>query len=228
MNASQKPSITWSYSSLDLFKQCPKKYYHLRVKKDVVDPPTEAKDYGTDVHLVAEEFVRDKKPIPKKYDYMSKALEVLSNFEGTHLCEQKLGLTEDLEPCDFGAENVWWRGIVDLLIIQDDKAYMVDYKTGKNAKYAKKDQLEIFSLAVFKHYPQIKKVKAGLLYVVANEFIKQDYLQENADIYWQRWIRDANRLEESVIHNVWNAKPNFTCRGWCPVVNCTHWEPNRK
>jgi len=104
----------------------------------------------------------------------------------------------------------------------------VDYKTGKNAKYAKKDQLEIFSLAVFKHYPQIKKVKAGLLYVVANEFIKEDYLQENADIYWQRWIRDVNRLEESVIHNVWNAKPNFTCRGWCPVVNCTHWEPKRK
>jgi hypothetical protein len=34
-------SIVWSYSSLGLFQQCPKKYYHLRVVKDYVEPETE-------------------------------------------------------------------------------------------------------------------------------------------------------------------------------------------
>ena len=34
--------ITWSYSNLSLFQQCPKKYYHLRVAKDFKEPESEA------------------------------------------------------------------------------------------------------------------------------------------------------------------------------------------
>ena len=31
-------SPAWSYSSITLFDQCPKKYYHLRVAKDIKEP----------------------------------------------------------------------------------------------------------------------------------------------------------------------------------------------
>jgi Protein of unknown function (DUF2800). len=56
----------WSYSSIKTFDQCPKKYYHLKVAKDVKDIPGEAALYGTAVHEAAEHFVKDGTPIPEK------------------------------------------------------------------------------------------------------------------------------------------------------------------
>jgi len=213
---------SWSYSSLDLYKQCPHKYYRLRVVKDIVEPPTEHLSYGLEVHKAAEEYIRDGKPIPEKYGFIKEALDKLNAIEGEKLCEYRLGLTKGLEPCEFFAKDVWWRGIADLIILQEDKAYVVDYKTGKSAKYADPKQLELLSLALFKHFPQIKKVKGGLLFVVANEFIKADYEQEKEGVYWTRWIEDTNRLEKSIELNVWNPKLNFSCAKWCAVKDCVH------
>ena len=45
--------ITWSYSSLALYQQCPKKYYHLKVVRDIKEPETEAMRYGTEFHSEA-------------------------------------------------------------------------------------------------------------------------------------------------------------------------------
>ena len=147
---------------------------------------------------------------------------MLNAIEGEKHCELRLGLTKGLEPCEFFAKDVWWRGIADLIILQGDKAYVVDYKTGKSAKYADPKQLELLSLALFKHFPQVKKVKGGLLFVVANEFVKADYEQEKEGLYWTRWIEDTNRLEKSIELDVWNPKPNFSCSKWCAVKDCVH------
>jgi hypothetical protein len=213
---------SWSYSSLDLYKQCPHKYYRLRIKKDIVEPPTEHLSYGLEVHKAAEEYIRDGKDIPEKYAFIKEPLDMLNAIEGEKHCELRLGLTKGLEPCEFFAKDVWWRGIADLIILQGDKAYVVDYKTGKSAKYADPKQLELLSLALFKHFPQVKKVKGGLLFVVANEFVKADYEQEKEGLYWTRWIEDTNRLEKSIELDVWNPKPNFSCSKWCAVKDCVH------
>jgi hypothetical protein len=222
MSEEQKIKYTWSYSSLDLYKQCPHKYYRLRVKKDVVDPESDQKNYGTEFHTAAEEFIRDGKPLPKQFEFTRELLELLRKRNGQHLCENKLGLTRSLEPCGFFDKQVWWRGIVDLITLQDDRAFVVDYKTGRTSKYADTKQLEIMSLAVFKHYPQIKKIKAGLLFVIANDLVKADYDVNDSGMYWQNWIVDTNRLEKAIELDVWNPRPNFTCKGWCPVKDCAH------
>jgi hypothetical protein len=213
---------SWSYSSLDLYKQCPHKYYRLRIKKDIVEPPTEHLSYGLEVHKAAEEYIRDGKDIPEKYAFIKESLDMLNAIKGEKHCELRLGLTKGLEPCTFFAKDVWWRGIADLIILQGEKAYVVDYKTGKSAKYADPKQLELLSLALFKHFPQVKKVKGGLLFVVANEFVKADYEQEKEGLYWTRWIEDTNRLEKSIELDVWNPKPNFSCTKWCAVKDCVH------
>lgn len=216
------PKYTWSYSSLSLFLQCPHKYYRLRVKKDVVDPPAEHLNYGLEVHKAAEDYIGKGTPIPEKYAFIKEHLDTLNAIPGTKLCEEKLGLTANLEACGFFDQEVWWRGVADLIILQDDKAYVIDYKTGKSAKYADTKQLELLSLALFKHYPQVKKVKAGLLFLVANDFVKAGYEVSEAGVYWTKWIEDTKRLESAIENDVWNKKPNFSCRGWCPVHDCEH------
>lgn len=214
---------TWSYSSLDLFKQCPQKYYRLRVLKDVKDPPAEHLNYGLAVHKAAEDYIGKGVPIPEKYVAILKtSLDRLIAMEGEKHCELRLGLTQGLEPCAFFAPDVWWRGVADLIIIKDDSAYVVDYKTGKSSKYADTKQLELLSLAVFKHFPQVKKIKGGLLFVVANDLIKANYEQDKAGVYWTKWLEDTGRLEAAIANDVWNAKPNFTCRQYCPVHDCQH------
>jgi len=214
---------TWSYSSLDLFKQCPQKYYRLRVLKDVKDPPAEHLNYGLAVHKAAEDYIGKGVPIPEKYVAILKtSLDRLNAMEGEKHCELRLGLTQGLEPCGFFAPDVWWRGVADLIIIKDDSAYVVDYKTGKSSKYADTKQLELLSLAVFKHFPQVKKIKGGLLFVVANDLIKANYEQDKAGVYWTKWLEDTGRLEAAIANDVWNAKPNFTCRQYCPVHDCQH------
>jgi len=216
------PNLTWSYSSLDMFKLCPHKYYRLRVKKDVVDPPQDHLRFGLDVHQAAEDFIKSGKPVPPQYATMLEPLKKLQAMDGKKLCEHRLGLTEDLDPCTFSAKDVWWRGIADLIVLREEQAYVVDYKTSKSSKYADTKQLEILSLAIFKHFPKVKKIKAGLLFVVANDFVKTEYEQGEAGMRWMKWIEDVNRLQKAVELNVWNPRPNFTCSQWCPVKDCTH------
>ena len=219
--------ITWSYSSLALYQQCPKKYYHLKVVKDIKEPLGEAIVFGNEIHKIAEEYVGKGRPIPEKYNHIEPALRSLKDMPGEKLCENKLGLTAELEPCGFFDRNVWWRGVADLIILQGDTALTVDYKTGKSSKYAELKQLEIVSLAIFKHFPEVKKVKAGLMFLFADDFIKTAYLADSQQELWGSWISDVGQLQASVENNMWNPKPNFTCRGWCPVTSCDHNEGER-
>lgn len=215
-------NYTWSYSSITVFKQCPRKYYHLKVAKDVKEPEAEHLIYGTEVHKAAEDYVRDGTEIPQKYAFIKPQVDILLNIKGTRLCEYKMGLTADVEACDFFAENVWWRGIADLLIIDEDSAYLIDYKTGKSAKYADTKQLELLSLAVFRHFPKVKSIKAGLLFVVSKEFVQAEYTPENQKDGWLGWFGEIQMLEACYESDTWNAKPNFSCHKFCPITDCEH------
>jgi hypothetical protein len=205
-----------------LYQQCPKKYYHLKVAKDIKEPLGEAIIFGNEIHKIAEEYVGRGRPIPEKYNHIEPALKVLKDMPGEKLCENKLGLTAELKPCGFFDKDVWWRGVADLIILQGDTALTVDYKTGKSSKFAELKQLEIVSLAIFKHFPEVKKVKAGLMFLFADDFVKTAYLADSQDELWGSWVSDVGQLQASVESNMWNPKPNFTCRGWCPVTSCDH------
>ena len=98
----------------------------------------------------------------------------------------------------------------------------MDYKTGKKSQYADLKQLEILALAMFKHFPEVKKIKAGLLFLFADDFVKTAYSADSQSDLWTDWMSDVGQLEASVQSDVWNPKPNFTCRGWCPVTSCDH------
>lgn len=204
------------------FETCPKQFYHVNVLKQFPFQETEATRYGTEFHKAAEEFIRDGAPVPEKFAFAAKALEVLRNKPGTKLCEQKLGLTEDLTPCGFFDSNVWFRGIADLIILDGDTASVIDYKTGKSSRYADKGQLELMSLAVFKHYPQVTHVRAGLLFVIANDFIKETYDATTAPILWGKWLTDYGRMRAAFETNVWNPRPSGLCKRHCPVTECPH------
>ena len=219
----------WSYSSIKTFDQCPKKYFHLKVVKDIKDTPGEAAVYGTDFHEAAELRIKNGTPVPPKFKRYAGVVETLAAFPGEKHTELKLGVKRGLtgyEPCGFFDKGVWWRGIVDLLIVNGETAHMIDYKTGKNAKYADMKQLDLMAGAIFVHYPEVKKIKSGLAYVVSNEFPKKNHVAEQRDKYLSVFDEQLNQLETAMQNGVWNPKSGPLC-GWCPVVKCEHHRPRR-
>jgi len=212
----------WSFSRIKAFEQCPKQFYHEKILKQYPVVETEAMRYGTEFHKAAEDFMQGDAPLDPRFSFALSALESLKSKKGKKLCERKMGLTENLEPCDFFADDVWFRGIADLIILDDDLAWVIDYKTGKNARYADKGQLELMALTVFKHFPQVKKVRAGLLFVISKDLIKDSYEEQTSPILWNKWLANYNRMETAFNTDVWNPKPSGLCRRHCPVVECVH------
>jgi hypothetical protein len=78
-----------------------------------------------------------------------------------------MALDASRQPCKFDGEDYWVRGIADLLIVDGDTAYIVDYKTGKPT-YADPNQLKLMALMVFANFPAVQKIKSGLMFLLHN------------------------------------------------------------
>ena len=218
-------SITpWSFSKAKAFEQCPKQFYHEKILKQYPVEETDAMRYGTEFHKACEDYIKSEAPLPKKFDFIQQTLDALNEKRGIKMCEQKLGLTADLEPCGFFDKRVWFRGIADLVIIDvlTGVAWVIDYKTGKSLKYADKGQLELMALIVFKHYPQITRVKAGLLFVIAKGLVKEEYEIDSESNLWEKWLGIYGRMEKAFESDVWNPRPSGLCKRHCPVLECAH------
>jgi CRISPR/Cas system-associated exonuclease Cas4 (RecB family) len=194
----------------------------MKIAKDYSEPETDAMRYGTEAHLAAEEFIRDGKPVPVKFAYMKDVLEALNRRRGNKITEIKMGLTQELEPCGFMSKDVWWRGIADLVITDGSTAWIVDYKTGKSAKYADKGQLELMALATFKYFPNVKNINAALIFTKAKKFVKHKYTDDMIDSLWDKWLSKFRRMEVAYETDTWNAHPSGLCKRHCAVIECVY------
>lgn len=219
----------WSYSSLSTFKQCPKKYYHLKVAKDVKDYGNEATRYGNKLHKAAELYIKSDTPLEKGFEFLKPTLESIKNIDGTKHCELRLGISKDgtkYGATKFFADDTWWRGIADLIIVNGEKAYLIDYKSSKSARYADTKQLDLLAAATFLHFPEVEVVKSALAFVVSNEFVKKKHEAPLLKSYLAQFDPDLERIEVAEETGVWNAVSGPLC-AYCPVKTCPHWKERR-
>lgn len=214
----------WSFSKISSFEKCPKQFYHEKILKQYPFIPTAATIYGNNFHKAAELYIKVGEPLPAEFEFAQDFLDTLAKKRGVKLCEKRMGITENLKPCTFGAKDVWFRGIADLLIIDvlGEMAWVIDYKTSKSSRYADKGQLELMALSVFAHYPEVKTVRAGLVFVLLNDLVKHTYEEHDKADLWEKWIGKHNNLLAAAKSNTWNATPNGLCKRHCPVSECIH------
>jgi len=165
-------SYTWSFSSLKDYVNCPRQYHEVKVLKNYTKRATEQMLYGTAVHKACEDYVGEGVPLAKNYEHFKPVLDALLEIPGTRLPEYQMALDVDRKPCKY-SKGYWVRGIVDLLIVDGDMAHIVDYKTGSN-KYPDPKQLRLMALMTFAHFPEVKPVKAGLLFVLHKSFMDEE------------------------------------------------------
>lgn len=214
----------WSYSSIKTFSQCAKKYYHLKVAEDVHEPGNVFTDYGSKFHKAAEDYVLGECDLDPKFSFAADVLNVIKRIRGEKFCEYKMGIVKDgdtYDPCGFDNPDAWWRGIVDVLIVDGDSAVLLDYKTGKSSRYADLKQIDLMAAATFVYFPEVQKIKGGLAFVVANELVSRTYRKDQLQDYFSVFDDELARLEMAHVSNVWNPTSSGLCR-YCPVVSCAH------
>jgi len=82
------------------------------------------------------------------------------------------------------------------------------------------------ALMVFAHFPEVQKIKAGLLFIVHTSFVDESYTRSQVEELWGHFRPDLQRLQASYDTGVWNPNRTPLC-GWCPVTSCENYKERR-
>jgi hypothetical protein len=212
----------WSFSSLEQFRNCPKQYQEVRVLKNFKEDDTvEWRVWGNRVHEALSAALTKNERLPPDMDVWNDLIDGFRKLKGRLLTEQQMALTEGFQPCEWFGRNVWVRGVIDALWLRDDGvAQAVDWKTGK--RKLNSDQLALFALLVFHHYPQIQEVRTMFVWLKTGQGDKVIYQREQIPDLWQLFMTDVKRLEACMGSNTWVPRTSGLCSEWCPVVTCQY------
>lgn len=216
----------WSYSSLSMFLQCGRKFDLIRNQKVVKDEPSEAMIWGSKVHEALEHRIKNKTPMPAGLEKFEAVAQELESWSNDWVTEEKFGLTENLEPTDFFAKDVWCRGVLDVYTIRNKRAFVADYKTGKVRPDL--SQLKLFAAAIFHKYPHVQEIKTAFIWLNHDSKTIENFSRDDLGFIWKYFLPQLRRLEAAYEKDVWTPNPSPLC-GWCPVgpTHCEYWRERR-
>lgn len=216
-------AFSWSYSRLNSFEICPRRYYEITVAKSVVDKPNAQQGEGLVTHKALELNVLRGQPLPQELRNLEPLMYQLKAAPGQIYAEQKLALDANFQPCGWKDWDVaWCRAVIDVMKIHDDAAFAGDYKTGK-PKF-ESDQLKLTAAVVFHHHPMVQKVTTAFLWLnhPTARPTTETYWREALPVIWQDFLPRVERLQIATTQNKWPERPNGLCRQHCPVTGCKH------
>lgn len=214
MQSKTKP-VAWSYSALTSYETCPRRFYLTRISKQVVEPESEAIKWGNTVHKALELYAKDGQPPPEDLKSYTKYVDKLFTYEGKQIVEYRMAIDKAFRPTDFFAKDVWCRGIVDIGVIGDETAYLLDWKTGK--RKVDSQQLALMTAMAFAHFPWVEKVVSGFVWLKPKKFDKEVFTRDDISEIWNEFLPRVKRLEIAHAENKWEPKPSGLCKQWCPV-----------
>jgi len=214
--------LSHSYSSIKLYENCPLRYFRQRIVKDVIDEGGEASKYGERVHAFLETRLKENTLLPQEvahYESLCSSVERIAH-NGELFVEKELVLTDNLTPTTWWEPDAWLRSKLDILVISGDMANVMDWKTGK--RNADQFQMQLFAAQVFKHYPEVTRVKTSLVWLKDMAMDTETYYHSGVNTIWAEVMKRIQRINDSLEHDNWPAKPSGLCR-YCPARhNCDY------
>lgn len=210
-----------SFSRLSTFESCEAKFDYLYVSKRVVDQMNEASDYGDRVHKVLEAYGKgtlDQSTLSEEgkqtLERWGPLVDRITARSGQKFFEHQMAVNHALQPVDWFAKDVWIRSIADVLIVDGDTAYCLDYKTGKVKENP--TQLQLFAAMVMWHFPDVQKVKTSFLWLKYDDATNATYERKFLDALWRALQPRFARVQEVIELGVFDTKPSGLCP-WCPA-----------
>lgn len=215
-----------SFSSMNTYNTCPKQYYLTYVDPVIPYQETDATRWGTEVHLALEEYCRDGKPMPNGILQFQPFGDKIRALPGDKYYEIEMALTKNLQPTAFDSPDAWVRGIIDVLVVNGDKALVNDWKTGKVR--ADSDQLKLFAGFVMQTFPEVNTVKTVYSWIAHKKTTVETYTRSDLPGIWDHFNVKMARIEASYDKDRWVPKTSGLCNGWCGAgKHCEFWRPKR-
>jgi len=200
--------MSYSNSSIKLYEQCPFKYKLNRILH-MQEPTGTAAERGKLIHSELESMLKGGLDLySSDTEYWEHFIIELKNTNAQ--AEVELGFTEDWEPCDFGAENVWLRGVLDVLNVTGATAYVADWKTGKERDY--EEQLKLYAAMIFAAYPEVQEVQSEIVYIDLKKKATYATIKRDQFPALKQWVNE--RIRKIKTDDIFAPKPSFNCK-WC-------------
>lgn len=217
--------LPWSHARLKDFKTCPRAFAEKVVYKSVTEEEGEKTVWGKVVHKHFEDRLVDGVVLPPELQAHEPAIDWIEQLPGQLFVEQRIALNTCGEPCEFFAPDVWFRGVIDVLKVNGEEAWLRDWKTGK--VHNDFDQLRLFALHTFAAYPQVQTVKVEYYWTQTMSRSAHVYPRTFVPQMWKPFLGDLGQYMEAFRTETWQPRQSGLCHGWCPVTDCEFWSQKR-
>lgn len=214
--------FAWSFSKLESYERCPKKFGAENITKTSPFTESEASRYGKDVHKRFEDRMVKGRKLPLDLKHHEPIMLKLDAAKGEVLGEQKLALTVDLKPTGYFDDDVWLRGVIDLTKMAEDKILVIDWKTGKPVDNT--DQVELMLAMLICYDEGIEFGTGAYYYTKSKKFVSTGVLtREDMGSIWAGYLPRVKRMYQAIADGNLPPKQNFLCRNYCNCSKCPYW-----
>ena len=204
----------WSYSALTSYETCPRRFQLTELRSKLWNLKRRLRCGVTKCTKRLKTLPMARNPCPKTCRSMEVRAKIQS-YEGKRIVEERVALDSKLRPTTWMAKDVWVRGIIDIGVVGSERAYVLDWKTGKHRPDS--DQLKLFAALTFALYPWIETVVTGFIWLKAGKFDKEVFTRAQLPEIWNDFSPRLERLAVSHDKDKWLPNPSGLCKNWCPV-----------
>jgi hypothetical protein len=222
----RKKEWSWSYSKLKNFEVCPKRMYEIDLCgnfKEIAEPGGPLAR-GDDVHKALAKRLKDKVPLPKDMDY-EYWVDRIERGSGRLLVEQKYAITRDFRPTAYYADDVWYRGIGDVVRIDGPVGLVLDWKTGKVLEDPV--QLMLMAQCIFSHFPEVTHVRSSYIWLKDGCETPELFTRKEVAEQWASLLPKVLAMESAAQTMTYPMKPSGICKTYCRVTSCPMWKKGR-
>jgi len=199
-------TIATSYSTLTNFEKCPQKVKLQKIDKidDGLDS-VEAIIVGKKMHEDLEDWLNaikkgEEYEYPERAEKIHEAIDNVIEKAGLENCiaEKKYAFSKDFKNLvDFFDKSVWLRAVIDLDAEKDNKAYLIDYKSGKYSTFSTfsyMGQLQLYAVIKMMTSPHIDEVHTSLFYAKDGKVLYKIYRRKNLPSLLKLFTDRLNKL----------------------------------
>lgn len=185
----------YSPNMLKTFERCPRLFNFKYVKNINMPVNDEIFEFGKNIHALAsyylkkENIVKMEKSLSEKEQIVWQRLKSCKYF-GYEVVATEYNLALKIDKYFFG-------GRLDALVKNEDRYYILDYKTGSAPKDAEDDFQTIIYLLAVKEFYKTENITFVYIDLKNNKEVKVDFSKELEDKSRNKLVQTAKKIEAS-------------------------------